>query len=839
MISHSLRSLGSVSYQLSVQISLQLSLVGVGLSLVFPAPAFAQTRGREYRGYKGQNPGVTRFERDRDLYPECAKYVGNAQNQIPRAVYDACVDAVDAADLVARKRATPIGCEDGYFTGFSEGLYEGANWTRSDRGAQDVGFQEGLSAALAYQGATQPAEEDGVRLGESQGSGQAREAWVRALNQPAPAFQPQPAIGVQYSVSQSRYANPYQSMGLQERSLGEMIAIEKYDPANMALFQEDRRKSRICAGFNGRQRQNFSAGDYYRNDGRYQYDHQRAYDGRAAFDSWISGRQAFDANDVRQGRRGDSRSGPTRSSLNANRYRDLKDQIITVQPGAEPAGGGGVEGPRGNSSGTSNGNPNGGRNGNGASADGRRGTPTPTPAAATPTPTPATPTPTPVPATPTPAPIVYNLGEIYKNTFQNAYRYYAEEAYSRGFYALLDDGANDGWQIGVNVGYQFAHQNGRVMGFNHQFRELEKDAYQLGYQKQFGAAYQKTFDYYRTTAVIAADLIEIMGATDDGILQPGETIHGIYEIRNYGGVPAQLQVQFQGEAIERSNVINVAVPAGKSAKFADTRLAGVMNPGLSNFARPEILLAVTGGHQPQLSSIRREVTRQVTLEGVSAVASAASGVAQVQITLLNRSPKLQTPDDVKIWVTTSVRGVTLAGGTASVSQNLGRMTANQKLVTPVISLSGISGLALLNEQVEIEVRVAIGNTGVANSGKVTVRQSASSRLTDLAKVFDGSAQKADVGSQAEARAAMAQLASEIGEEVRNIKNNRYAKDPEGTLMYEVMLAYRSHPQSESAKKLYRELASQLREFSKKLRGVGMFNSKGSKEFNRWMSELEA
>lgn len=787
-----------------------VQVVGLGVS----PEASAQTRG--YRAYKGQNPGVTRYERDRDLYPECVQYIGTDTKRIPREVYEACMEAVDAADWVARKKATPLGCEDGYFTGFSDGLYFGSAQTASDSQMLAAGDREGAGVAVQPQfvDATGPARKSGTHLGQAEGASDARTTWVNALNRGLPQPQPNPKASVTYT--DSPYANPYRSLGLPERSLGEMIAVEQVDPSNLSLYQEDRRRSRICGRFYSRSRSDFRAKDYYFSDGRYRFEQKRALDGQAAFDQWVDGRIApAPVSEIRGRRAADGRrsDAPTRGGRDASRdqisadgYRQIRSKVVTVPASETPV----------------------------SSAAPTRA-PTETPASDANRAAPgsknilvgnSTPTPTPTPAQPAAPVVSYDLGQIYRDTFYKAYAYYAEEAYSRGFYAMLDDGSNDGWNIGWNVGLNFAFQQGRVLGFNREFRLLEQQAYQTSYQSAYRSQYGQTFETYRTTPIISAQLIDVMGATDDGILQPGETIYGIYEIRNYGGVAGQLQLRFQGDGISSSTTQALAAPANKSLRVADTKLSGVIRPELSNFSQAEILLAVTGGHEPQVSPLRREVTRQITLEGVTAQAVSTAGVAKVAVTVLNRSPKLQTPDDVKIVI---------SGAGAPTVVNLGRVAPNAKTTSQTVELKGLNPLSLLNEQAVVQVEVMIGNTRVAGSGSVVARQDSASRDADLAKIFNDSAQGTSTSSVA--RAALEQLAIEVIEEVKNIKNNRYSDDPEGTLLNEVMKSYRSTRQSPAAKALYQELGSRARAAGKKLRSLG-FKTRGYRAFQRWMDELE-
>jgi len=234
---------------------------------------------------------------------------------------------------------------------------------------------------------------------------------------------------------------------------------------------------------------------------------------------------------------------------------------------------------------------------------------------------------------------------------------------------MRDDGYDDGYWIGAHVGRDYSGQQGFLSSFNSQFRNLERNAYNDGYQKGYERAYTDEYAHYRTTPIIRAELLDVVGLVDDGILQPGESAYAIYSIKNYGGVDGNLQARLQGAGIQSSSLSSIQIPTMSSQRFEDTRLVGVINPDLKSLSAAEIYISVTGGEQPQLLPVSRSVTHQVTLEGTAYETVTAAGVVKVKVSLLNRSPKIPTTDDVKVVVSDN--------DGHRVEKNFGRLKASE------------------------------------------------------------------------------------------------------------------------------------------------------------------
>ncbi|MBS1959806.1 MAG: hypothetical protein JST80_10065 [Bdellovibrionales bacterium] len=762
--------------------AIQVGIIGFGVALC--SLAKAQDRRGDRHVFQGRsNTGITRYSQSRDLYPECAKY---NQKGIPADVYSACMDAVDAADLVAYKRATPIGCEDGYYAGFSEGLYDGSNMAVQrpsiyEPNLTSQGYAEGQAIAPQYQSSTSAASNAGVEPGNRDGASDVRIAWQNAATgtHQIPGKNKTPRT---VTYTDSPLANPYTAVGLPRRTLPEMAMAEQYDPNNLYLYNQNRSRSRLC---NIAVNRNFRIGDYYRNDGRYSYDRDRAYDGTAAFNLWIANSIKVDSRDMVSQRRGDRRSGPTRSSLNGNRYSSLVGQTRTSED---------------------------------QSSGGSTTVTTP-------------------PAQPTQPAVVYDLGKIYKETFVSAYSYYADQFYAQGFDDMDDNGATDGWNIGIGVGLEYARQESKVSGFNDTFRKMEQNAYASSYQTHYSVSYDTTFAFHQNNPVLTARLLDVVGEVVDDIIQPGQKIYAIYEVVNAGGKAAVPQVQLQGSGIASSNTTQIAVPAVNVVKVANTSLIGQINPNLGNFADAEILLVVAGA---DAAPLRKQVVRQVTLESLTSTAIPQSGVAKVTIVVKNQSTKIATPESVRITITDT------AGH--KIERDLGKLTQAQALSVSDLELQGNDELALLNTQVGVKARVSVGTAIVADSNVVAAQPNTAARWVDVAAIFNARVQ--DAANAAKANAALEQLIADVTAEIhgdnergiRAIGNNDYAdrRKVGATLMFQIMEQFKK-PQSAAAKAKYAELGDKLLKsgVDRGLNaGIHFGKSKGRKQFLSWLGQLD-
>lgn len=745
--------------------------------------ARTQNRG-EYRGYtKGQDQGVTRYSRDRDEFSDCRKkYLGKPG--IPSEVYAACVDAITDAKSIASRVATAFGCEDGYYTGLAQGLWDGADSFAND----NVSYLDGREAATnalntdpGLKDAAASAYTHGANRGDNDAASDVRTLWVKAVDRGLPAPLAAPKSDLEFT--DSPFNSPYGAYGAfypAPLSLEQMAMNEQYDASNLRLYNERNRHSRICNDCEFiRPKNGFRVKDYYSKDGRYQLDRNRAIDGKDAFDGFVNGRYR-DA-----------------SSRGNARYNQLKGKTITVQAAGQSSADTTAPKP----SDASPGNKPLGNRGVSGNGNGQR---------------------------PTAAPIVYSLEEIYKTNFITSYSYYAEKFYSDGFYDMRDDGYDDGYWIGANIGRNYSGQQGFVSSFNTGFRNLERNAYNDGYRQGYASAYANEYTRYRTAPVISAELIDVVDLVDDGILQPGESTYAIYSIKNYGGVAGDLQVQLQGAGIQSSSSSSIQIPAMSSKRFEDTRLVGVINPDLKSLSAAEIYLSVTGGDQPQLSPISRSVTHQVTLEGTAYETETAAGVVKVKVSLLNRSPKIPTTDDVKVVVSDN--------NGRRVEKNLGRLKASELVNPEPIDVTGYRPLDVYQNKITYVVQVSIGDKVVATSQGIRVQEAPDKAHIDLVAIFDKTAQKAE--TQADALAALDQLIAEVTEEVKLIGNNTYKDSPAGTLLYTVMGTFRAHPQSAAAKTLYSEFASKIRPLDRNLNAAIHFRkSRGRKQFLAWMDEL--
>lgn len=779
------------------------------LSLAFCSLVQAQTRG-DYHRYQGQRPNYTRNDPRRDAYDHCRK--NYLKRGIPAEVFAACVDAIKDAEEAARYEATAAGCENGFYTGFANGLYYGSEDYRNHRGEFNLGMNAGKQCAFDLidhdndrgdRRLMRSANNAGWNKGNSEGDSDARETWVSALDRGIP--QPNPHPEKELNFANSEWSFPYGQLVGQPLSLEQLAQERQYDINTFALYRKNNRRSRICNERSYyRDRSNIKGGQYYSKNGQYSTDRNAAINGQGGFDRWVANKTNFNARDARNNQSG--RNGGTRAKELQNKKIEVAaDQIGDEQP-----------------QNSTNTNSNPGRGGN----NGGRGNANKPDSVANKGATAPTGQPQQQPSTK--PPVVFDLWQIYADNFRSAYPYYAKDFYDDGFEDMLDEGANDGYGFGVGIGMEYSRQNGRVEGFNSAFRDEEHKVYNNAYQAQYFAKYDETFKDYQHNPVVRAQLLDIVETEKDGIFQPGEQIKAIYKLINYGGVEARVNAQLAGGGIESSNSAPAVIPAVTSKNVADGVLTATINSQLQSLQNAQIVLVVTGTKKEvPPSPIERTVTRQVTMDNsVSYNPLAAAGVVQVSLTVRNQSPLIPTSDDV------SVVAVDNQGHRANL--NIGVLPKGK--VHPVsVEIKGIDPLSIYLDQVSFSVQVYKGKQLMGQSQAIGVRHNDETEKADLAKIFDDAAQSPS--DLARAQAAKVQLVKEIQEEVTGARTKDY-KNPEGTLVYEVVKAHNARgTQSASAKERYKELANEIRGFSKKLRVLGLFGKKGEKAYLNLVNEL--
>jgi hypothetical protein len=140
-----------------------------------------------------------------------------------------------------------------------------------------MGDLEGYQSASYVNNGTQAAKNKGAEYGVQSGAGDARNTWISALDRGIPQADPQPKANL--SFTDSPYANPYASFNPAPLSLEQMAWEAKVDASRLSIYNYQ--DSRLCGDRSLlRDRNSFSMKGYYRADGRYRFDRNRALDGK-------------------------------------------------------------------------------------------------------------------------------------------------------------------------------------------------------------------------------------------------------------------------------------------------------------------------------------------------------------------------------------------------------------------------------------------------------------------------------------------------------------------------------------------------------------------------------
>lgn len=166
------------------------------------------------------------------------------------------------------------------------------------------------------------------------------------------------------------------------------------------------------------------------------------------------------------------------------------------------------------------------------------------PAQAAPGPRPGQPGDTTPPAPPVPpAPAVVDFQAIFREAFIQAYSACAPSEYSKNFYMALDQGQREGESSGAEVGIEIARQRGLARAFNRKFAEVSFNNYQMSYANSYATGFQSKYDFFKTHPVLSLNFQGIVGADDDGVVQPAEPFSAKFKVTNAGGVSSPSLIQ--------------------------------------------------------------------------------------------------------------------------------------------------------------------------------------------------------------------------------------------------------------------------------------------------------
>lgn len=212
---------------------------------------------------------------------------------------------------------------------------------------------------------------------------------------------------------------------------------------------------------------------------------------------------------------------------------------------------------------------------------------------------------TPPPVTPpvTPPVAVVDYQAIFRDAFIQAYNAYAPAEYSRNYHMALDNGQKDGEGVGAEVGIEIARTKGLARAFNRKYSQVSYNNYQMSYSNSYASGFQSTYDYFKKNPVLSLNFVGIIGADDDGVVQPAEPFSAKFKVTNAGGVSSPLKYTVSGDIEDALTFTDSIGPI--STKTIESPTIGTVLSSLEDGSNATYILDVNGMKEKLWQNIKR------------------------------------------------------------------------------------------------------------------------------------------------------------------------------------------------------------------------------------------
>lgn len=392
--------------------------------------------------------------------------------------------------------------------------------------------------------------------------------------------------------------------------------------------------------------------------------------------------------------------------------------------------------------------------------------------------------------------LVTDFRNIWRDAFVSSYAYYANFYFSKNYHENIDVGQVHGEGLGVQIGKRIARTKGLEKAFNTSFKESSRSSYRSAFTQAYSSSFESTFADYSNNAKLSIDLLEVVGADDDGIIQPGERIALKFKITNAGGVGSNLRVSVKGD-VQNVNASDSFSVNALESKIVTTPFIANVDNRLQARQRATITLVVNGLED----TLGQQVNQMVEFSSRQLSLNVNQGTGTVSVVATNVST-VTTPGVVSADLVVDGKSYNAIAGTIEpgVSQRL------------VLQFSGIDPLALINSSVKASITLKHNGKDLDT---YTQDLSAEKRTDALVSYFnDASNSKAFIPSflteDNRIEALIGQLASANGNEVTKNSGrggrNMYRKEPDTTIVGKLAASFERSVQSEKAKDRYDTLS---------------------------------
>lgn len=293
-----------------------------------------------------------------------------------------------------------------------------------------------------------------------------------------------------------------------------------------------------------------------------------------------------------------------------------------------------------------------------------------------------------------PAAPVVDYQNIFRDAFVQTYNVFAPNEYSQKYHSTIDDGQRDGESVGYEVGSEIAQTKGLASAFNRRFAQYSYSAYLKTFANSYSSSFNSTFNYYKTTPVLSLDFMGLIGADNDGVMQPGESFAVKFKVTNAGGVASQLKYTIAGD-VENEKTFTDSINAISTKTIVSQNIGEILST-LEDQSTGSYILNVNGLQERQWQDIKRPLI----MSGFEYNLSALDGSGIFTITIANVS-------------TTSVNGkIALElkiNGTSVKTVNGNTMKAGEK-ISYALDFNGLDPFVWIMKGYPVEVVLKYNDT---------------------------------------------------------------------------------------------------------------------------------
>lgn len=406
-----------------------------------------------------------------------------------------------------------------------------------------------------------------------------------------------------------------------------------------------------------------------------------------------------------------------------------------------------------------------------------------------------------------------DLQAVFRDAFISSYSYYVNYNFSSQFKVAMDDGMLAGQMIGTQVGKRVAQYKGLVRAYNDKFQQSSLQTFQAAFSKAYTDSFNTTFADYSNNPKLSIELLQAIGADNDGILQPGEEISLEIKIRNSGGKGTNLTIGAGGNIIDA--VQSTGSITALQEKTITTGILAKIDPRLKTRNSARILVTING----LTDEINRTVNRMMQLASTKQTLDLLNGSGSLIVQVINTST-VRSPSNVTATLQINGRDVE--------TQNLGLVSAGATQET-ALNFTQIDPIDLIHSQIKASVILRMGTLNSDQTSEVIAIGDANEALVDY---FNGLANNKaftpiQKGRDHQIDLVSEELVSENNEETRELKKgkNQFKKNPDSTIIGDLVKTFETNVQSSDAKNRYNTLAKALWPARKNLKNFLFFGGK--------------